>query len=286
MNQKCKICYGEAEIIHKGTRDNPDIDVYRCRTCGIKFLVASKEIISDYENGYMYATNNMSMFSIEERLNHMDSDDRRRYHMVKDLCLEKKVLDFGCGFGGFINYIANDCSYCCGVDLGTEEREYLNSKGVLCKKTIDEYEEKFDVITLFHVFEHLDNPKYYLNKFKEFLNPEGLLIIEVPNADDALLGLYGCEKFADFSYWSAHLFLYTEETLKQYIASTGYECVLSTQIQRYALANHLYWLAKGLPGGQEKWKCLDDTDLNLAYERKLRENGMCDTIYMIFKFVK
>lgn len=286
MKQICRICSGESELIHRGTRDNPDIDVFRCKECGTKFLVAAKEIIADYENGFMYATNNLKKLSIDERLKRTDADDKRRYSMVKDLCVDKKVLDFGCGFGGFLSYISNVCDCCYGVDLGLEEREYLNSNGIVCKKTIEQFEEKFDVITLFHVFEHLENPEYYLCKFKQYLKPKGLLIIEVPNAEDALLDLYDCEAFADFSYWSAHLFLYTEKSLKKCVTSVGdYECILSSQLQRYTLANHLYWLAKARPGGHEKWNKLDDDVLNEAYEKKLRENGACDTLYMIFRYI-
>ena len=284
---KCKYCQGKAKLIHKGTRDNPDIDVYKCMVCETKFLVVTGEYIADYENGFMYATNGLGKLSIEERLKRMELDDKRRYSMVKDLCTRKSILDFGCGFGGFLTYVVNDSERCCGVELGREEREYLNTVGIECKKSIDEYEEKFDIITLFHVFEHLEEPDYYLRKFKQFLNPDGLLIIEVPNANDALLELYESEKFADFTYWSAHMYLYTRDSLKNIIQKDGdFECILDSQIQRYPLSNHLHWLAKGLPGGHDKWSFFNDTVLIEAYEKKLREMGMCDTLYMIFKVVK
>jgi len=71
------------------------------------------------------------------------------------MCQGKKVLDFGCGYGGFLKRICDVADECAGVELGNRERDYLNSSGIRCLKSIDEYNEKFDVITLFHVFEHL-----------------------------------------------------------------------------------------------------------------------------------
>jgi len=50
-----------------------------------------------------------------------------------------------------------------------------------------EIEEKFDVITLFHVLEHFDDPRAVLKQLKSMLAKGGIIVIEVPNADDALL---------------------------------------------------------------------------------------------------
>ena len=49
-------------------------------------------------------------------------------------------------------------------------------------------------------------------------------------------------------------------------------------IQRYPLANHLYWLAAGLPGGHVKWSDISSKELNDAYEKELIKLGKTDTI--------
>lgn len=127
----------------------------------------------------------------------------------------------------------------------------------------------------------------WLDKFSEYLGPDGILIIEVPHADDILLSLYECEKFADFTYWSAHLFLYTIKGLSLLIEQCGkYTIESAGQIQRYTIANHLMWLAKGLPGGHDKWSYLDSEELNAAYAKKLQELQMCDTLFFILKLKK
>ena len=107
------------------------------------------------------------------------------------------------------------------------------------------------------------------------------MIIEVPNADDALLSLYENNEFADFTYWSAHLFLYTIKSLSMIIEECGKYSIESVgQVQRYTFANHLMWLAKGLPGGHNKWDFLDSEELNMSYAKKLQELQMCDTLFL------
>ena len=281
---KCPICFGGGGVLlHKGTRDDSNVDVYRCSECGTKFLnTADRE--NDYENGFMYENDPLSELDITQRLQVFQEDDIRRFQMVKEICTGKKVLDFGCGFGGFLHYIAQAADSCCGVELGREERNYLNNKGIKCLRTIEETTEKYDVITLFHVFEHLSDPRKWLDNFSKYLIHGGYLIIEVPHADDALLSLYENDKFADFTYWSAHLFLYTVGSLSMLIEECGkYSIESAGQIQRYTLANHLMWLAKGVPGGHNKWDFLDSEELKISYEQKLRELQMCDTLFFILK---
>lgn len=278
----CPLCSSRnVSLIHKGVRDNPDIDVYACENCSIKFL--SKFNNNDYEAGFMHLSTDKAKLSPEEHLNLCEEDDERRYQMTQKECRSKKVLDFGCGFGGYLSRIQSVSDYCAGVELGNEEKVYLNSKGITCKRDIDEYEESFDVVTLFHVLEHLENPKLWLEKIASHVKEGGRLIIEVPNANDALLTLYKNKAFADFTYWSAHLILYTEETLKRLILSTGkFRPVKLDFYQRYPLSNHLYWLAYGKPGGHI-FKLFNDPVLSKAYSRVLKEEKLSDTIYQIWE---
>ena len=48
-------------------------------------------------------------------------------------------------------------------------------------------ERKYDLITAFHVIEHLQDPRKILENLKEFLSLEGFIVVEVPSASDALL---------------------------------------------------------------------------------------------------
>ncbi len=280
---QCDLCGAKAFLIHHGTRDNPDISVYECEKCHTKLLGDMEE--RDYEHGFMNGKAEMSPEEIAQRLDTCRQDDQRRVSTLSEWCQDKDVLDFGCGFGGFLEGISHVARTVAGVELGASERRYLCGRGVEVKKDIAGYQRRFDVITLFHVFEHLQNPQRWLAIFANSLRGRGRLFLEVPNANDALLALYQNTAFADFTYWSAHLHLYTHESLRRLIEESGAYIIESAgQVQRYPLSNHLYWLAQGKPGGQAQWTLFNSETLSKAYEQALAGQKLCDTLF--FRLVR
>lgn len=229
-------------------------------------------------------------YDYEAWMKRTSMDDIRRAKMVNDMLSALsavEILDFGCGNGGFLRNLRkyNLQKYsCCGVELKKIARDYMNQEGISCKRLISEYNgEKFDVITMFHVIEHLTQPVKMLKSIDSYLKDNGLLVIETPNAEDALLSRYHCEAFADFTYWSEHVYNYTSKTLAQVVKMAGYEIIDNTQIQRYSLTNHMYWLAKGKPGGHTILAEYDHPEIEKIYGEMLKEKGQCDTLYLVAK---
>ena len=131
---------------------------------------------------------------------------------------------------------------------------------------------------MFHVLEHIPDPKSILGELSEMLADDGQIIVEVPNADDALFTLYNSKPFSCFTYWSCHLFLFTRRSLEMLMTQVGLRMNYIKQILRYPLSNHLYWLANGNPCGHQKWHFLNSPELHAAYEKQLAAIGKCDTI--------
>lgn len=201
----------------RGGYDN--INVLRCASCG---LVRLSEAIDDVDQFYQNSgMRDQFVESPEKTRVKTRIDDERRFRFAENMIEGKAVLDFGCGDGGFWCRAKNIAAKVQGAELERTMREGLNKEGIPCCESIDDT-GKFDVITLFHVLEHLDNPLLYLEKFKQHLNKDGLILVEVPNADDALLSLYNSDSFADFTYWHCHVYLYNNETLKRLAKKQGY----------------------------------------------------------------
>ena len=121
-------------------------------------------------------------------------------------------------------------------------------------------------------------------RYAHYLKKDGLLFIEVPNGNDALLSLYESSEFADFTYWSAHLYLYNKESLTALINADGNFIIEDAgQVQRYPLSNHLYWLAAKKPGGHKRWDFLNSQSLNAEYKKVLEKNNLCDTLFFRLK---
>jgi hypothetical protein len=106
------------------------------------------------------------------------------------------------------------------------------------------------------------------------------MIIETPNANDALLSFYKSEAFANFTYWGCHLYLFTQETLRTVAEKAGLKVNYISQYQRYPLSNHLYWLSNQKPGGHKIWDCFNTPILKETYEGALAKLGLCDTLVM------
>ena len=141
------------------------------------------------------------------------NDDLRRFNQFKKILKNKNILDFGCGKGNFLKYCKPEAARVCGVELNKPVVKKLN-KEFLVEDTIDKFNNKsFDVITCFHVLEHLPDPILMLKKLFSKLNDKGILILEVPSAHDLLLSVKNLKEFRDFTMWSEHLMLYTNKSL-------------------------------------------------------------------------
>jgi len=279
-NQNCYLCGSDQNISRLGSvRDNPEIKPLECVDCGLIFLSSQAHIQPNHyaESGM----HNGEMPDIDSWLKETAFDDERRFQFMKEQITNKTVLDFGCGVGGFLDRAKQLASEVSGIELekalqtSFKERE-LNVFSNL--QLAQENGRKWDLITAFHVVEHLSDPRKTLSDLSTLLNKEGQMIIEVPSANDVLLTLYNNQPFQNFTYWSQHLFLFNSQTLSELIKQSGLKLNWLKHIQRYPLSNHLYWLANGKPGGHQKWGFMNDNLLNEAYERQLASIGKTDTL--------
>jgi 2-polyprenyl-3-methyl-5-hydroxy-6-metoxy-1,4-benzoquinol methylase len=105
----------------------------------------------------------------------------------------KNVLDVGCGTGALLtSFLKNNCEVL-GLDFNNKYLSVAKSKGINVRKgSIEQIKsnEKFDLIILSHVLEHLLNPSVFLKKIKNILSDNGILYIEVPSLEAILKGAY------------------------------------------------------------------------------------------------
>jgi SAM-dependent methyltransferase len=277
----CTLCNSENLRKRSGSvRDNKSLEIFECNNCGLVFLSEDSHIDNKfYENSNMHQSFDFYRWRNETLL-----DDSRRFKFLENLLINKKVLDFGSGNGGFLKFTKDTSSLSIGVELEKAVIPYYEKENIPLENNLDNISSKFDLITSFHVIEHIKEPLIILEKLKNLLEDDGKLIIEVPNANDALLTIYENEAFSHFTYWSCHLYLYTQYTLSLLAKKAGLEVEFIKHVQRYPLSNHLYWLSKDKPGGHQKWgNFLDSKDLSEAYENQLATLGATDTIIACLK---
>ena len=111
---------------------------------------------------------------------------KRKLKLINSLSLEtKNLLDLGCGTGDFLKTAKEDGWQITGIEPSPIARRFANQKTANAVFDIKELDnlpgESFDVITLWHVLEHLPNLEKHFEIFKSLLKPKGRLVIAVPN---------------------------------------------------------------------------------------------------------
>ncbi len=184
---ECPICRDNSdkeEFVHsllQGYR------LLRCNKCDVIFCYPFK---SPSQNFYTKAQDTSSCYrhsGITEW--HVDHPSRRSI-LFKD-GKGKRLLDIGCGNGAFAEYADQMGFLVIGLDMdGTSielARNRRLSKSTFQLTNLEEFasdpklSSNFDIITLFEVFEHLDNPDKTLTSVKRLLRPGGFFVGSLPN---------------------------------------------------------------------------------------------------------
>lgn len=275
---KCYLCGSTEFKLRDGSvKDNKDLDILECVNCSLVFLSSIDHIKDDF-----YTSSQMSSeMNLQEWHNETYIDDLRRFNFVKKSIVNKNIVDFGSGAGGFLTRAKKIAKSVTGIEIDPKIVDYYKEKDITLLQNISDLEDnKYDLITAFHVLEHLEDPLEILKQLIPKLKKGANLIIEVPNSDDILLTLYKNKSYENFIYWSPHLFLFNSKTLNilfKLIPEINVDFI--KHIQRYPLSNHLYWLANSSPGGHSIWgNFIDSPELTSAYEAQLASLNVTDTI--------
>lgn len=271
------VCDAEGvETFHRGVRDRDDIDVLRCRRSGALFLHRTDHMdVAHYDAKaptHRHGADKRAMITSHD-------DTQRRYRQFAGLVRGRSWLDVGAGSGAMLDVLAPLSTDHAAVEPQETASAFLRQLGHPVHRRLDDVPPgRYAVVTLFHVFEHLTDPMTLLRQLHALMPAGGRLVIEVPHARDLLIGFARSEAFCRHTFWSEHLFLHTRDTLRALVAAAGFQVLAVQGVQRYPVANHLHWLAKGQPAGHVAWNMLVDERLDGAYADVLARLDLTDTL--------
>ena len=130
---------------------------------------------------------------------------------------EKNILDIGAGTGDFLKVCKANLWNVFGTEPDIEARNIAAKKGVLLHKDVSHFtDKKFEIITLWHVLEHVENLDEYISTLERLLSKNGTLIIAVPNYKS-----YDANYYSKF--WAAfdvprHLWHFSETSISKLFA--------------------------------------------------------------------
>ena len=120
---------------------------------------------------------------------HGDIESSLNFFLQFNIPKDAKILEIGCRYGSLI-YNLHSLGYekAEGIDIDSEsircgKRKYkkIEKKLNLCKERPDFRPKSFDVVLIFDVLEHLQNPKEYLSELVKALKEGGIIIFQTPN---------------------------------------------------------------------------------------------------------
>ena len=160
--------------------------------------------------------------------------DKDRYLMLADklltilipnrYSLTPRLLDVGCG-AGFVVRAAKDQGFdAMGIDTYNDAINYGKKvlKAPVRKIILYDFKptNKFDVITLNHVFEHITETEKFLKNIKGLMKKDGVLLLSSPNYKSLMRMLFG-DRWYGFQALQ-HVWQLTPKSLKKYLESQGF----------------------------------------------------------------
>lgn len=187
----CPFCNADKPALYEKFGSELQYRYVKCGNCGLIYTNPRPAYDQDfidaaYASYYQYAEN----LKLED-LNHINESSLKMFerevdHIVKFDKERKAVLDIGSGMGTFLlaakKYYPGSAT---GLDVSVKMGEFVE-KNVGVKVYIEQFEnfnpgEKYSLIHMSHVLEHVPDPNKWLRHAKNLLTPNGVLVINVPN---------------------------------------------------------------------------------------------------------
>lgn len=226
---RCDACGAQESREAFRTRDHlhggaDEFTVVECASCGHWYLdpVPTPEKLGDYYpsdyGAYAFAS---PMVRIANELFVL----KRGHQIQRHAAPGARLLDVGCGDGRLLESLARRGYQVQGVEFkDSAARACRETKGLdVVGGTLEDARfppDHFDVVTLFHVLEHLRNPSRTLKEIWRILRPGGTLLLEVPNRASRISKLMG-------PYWAGwhlprHFHHFTPPILGSLLGRAGF----------------------------------------------------------------
>ncbi len=152
----------------------------------------------------------------------------RLFKMRNHLKPNNKFLDFGCGHGYLVESASEKQIKSYGFDVGADKIIQKQTHSLTYGVNIDTYKEKdFDLISLWHVLEHMADPIFTLKQLNSKLKVGGKIFIAVPNSESLGFKLGG-EKWGWCQQPYVHIHHYNHKNLSLLLEKSGFKIVSFT----------------------------------------------------------
>ena len=225
VNRCCILCKNnEFEKIAKIDRYGIQYFTGICKKCGLtqQYKYPNNEFINTFYEKYY---NSLYAFfkNPEERFISQFNSAIYKFNILKNFVnfdSPKNVLEIGCGAGGILSFFQSMKCDVTGVDYENDHLEFARKKNIKTFSNYKNIKQKFDIVILSHVLEHLVDPDEILNICKKFIKKDGLIYIEVPSIESIPKHYdYNLSNFLHI----AHVTHFTKNTFINFMNLKGFE---------------------------------------------------------------
>jgi 2-polyprenyl-3-methyl-5-hydroxy-6-metoxy-1,4-benzoquinol methylase len=229
----CPVCSGQEFGKHLTVKDHSisgeTFNISMCKSCGFKFTnpVPSEDTIGKYYQSEDYISHSDTNKGIINKLYHLVRKQslKSKINLINQASLKKgKILDIGCGTGYFLQYCKENGWEIEGMEPDPSARslaEKNTGKPIYTDLFSIKEDQKYDVITLWHVLEHVHKLNESIQHIHKLLKPDGTLIIAVPN----------CLSYDSITYdkhWAAydvprHLYHFTQPDMDKLLIKHNFQ---------------------------------------------------------------
>ena len=219
---RCPLCgKSEARVISEMDSFGFKVRYYLCKTCGFVYQNPGESAAADpvfYQETYrqLYqATEEPTAKDLRQQ--RLRAEYQLELLQSHGVCRLARALDIGASSGTLLQTIHEAYgAETVGVEPGNAYRKLAEAKGFKLYPSLELLKagdtERFDMVSMMHVLEHLEDPLGTLREIRlDLLADNGFLLVEVPNV------------YAHDSYELAHLSCFTENTLAEMLTQAGYK---------------------------------------------------------------
>lgn len=230
---KCLIC-GEENFVHLFQCKDYFLSyevfsISQCKSCGFRFTNPrpdNKEL-EKYYNSVNYISHSEKPETLLENIYHIVRKQslNKKFNLINKFKNGKTILDIGCGTGEFINIFKLRNWEVNGIEPNKIAREIALKKyglEIFDESHLNNFQDReFDVISMWHVLEHVYNTDLQINQIKRILKDDGIVVIAVPNSASLDAQLYK-------QYWAAydvprHLYHFTKKAVIELLSKYNFE---------------------------------------------------------------
>ena len=281
----CSLCCSDQlKLVYKGpmrySGGKKQLDtgheIYYCSKCHVEQIHPfPAQLDCCYQDGTYWQENKMIDTNCD--LLHSKALDENLLWLNKiglNSLRNKKVIDFGCGTGAFLDLIKGFTLQSIGIEADPNLCSYVSSKGHTVFNSIQEAVDagiKADILCSFDVLEHLPNPIGTLKNLHHLLINYSSLFIGVPNQDDFIKKLVPA--YCGHFYHIEHMWYFSNKSLTHVVENAGFRFDKSLYLHKYNFMNLVEWAKTGTPPNLPTSNVIDE-DLNSRFTDWLEDRGL------------